>query len=161
MLKRKNVKSNITTVPALFLCIHCTHNEHYCKIVVQIFVFAMYHYGHKNEAIPITYIESFSGSQYELEFQRSIHQPEEYWAKIAEDVVWTKKWDKVLDDSASPFTKWFVGGRLSLCFNAVDRHVDEGRGGQKALVWDSPITGGKSQITYAELKSKVRLIFPL
>ena len=122
----------------------------------------MYHNGHENKVIAITYNECcFSGSQYEQEFQRSIHQPEEYWAKIAEDVIWTKKWDKVLDDSASPFMKWFVGGRLSLCFNAVDRHVDEGRGGQKALVWDSPITGGKSQITYAELKSKVRLIFPL
>ena len=65
---------------------------------------------------------TISGCQkYEQEFQQSIKNPEEYWGKIAEDIVWTKKWQKVLDDSASPFTKWFVGGRLSLCYNALGK----------------------------------------
>ena len=72
---------------------------------------------------------TISGCQiYEQEFQQSIKNPEEYWGKIAEDIVWTKKWQKVLDDSASPFTKWFVGGRLSLCYNALGkiayRHIN-------------------------------------
>ena len=94
-------------------------------------------------------------SLYDQEFKKSLQHPEEYWAKIAEDIIWTKKWKKVLDHSNSPFTKWFVGGRLSLCYNAVDRHIDEGRSNQRAFVWDSPITGKKSTITYIELKSKV------
>ena len=72
---------------------------------------------------------TISGCQkYEQEFQQSIKNPEEYWGKIGEDIVWTKKWQKVLDDSASPFTKWFVGGRLSLCYNALGkiayRHIN-------------------------------------
>ena len=73
--------------------------------------------------------------------------------------MWTKKWDKVLDNSAEPFTKWFPGGRLSLCYNAVDRHVDEGRGDTKALIWDSPITSQKSDLTYAQLKEQVSFEF--
>ena len=60
-----------------------------------------------------------------------------------------------LSYSAPPFTKWFPGGRLSLCYNAVDRHVDEGRGETKALIWDSPITNQKSQLTYSQLKDNV------
>ena len=61
----------------------------------------------------------------------------------------------MLDNSNSPFTKWFPGGELSVCYNAVDRHVDEGHGDQPALVWDSPITGNKDTVTYAQLQDKV------
>ena len=92
---------------------------------------------------------------YDKEFKQSIENPSEYWAKIAEETIWSKKWDKVLDDGNSPFTKWFPGGRLSLCYNAVDRHVDEGRGQTKALVWDSPITNQKSVRNYSELQMNV------
>jgi len=84
--------------------------------------------------------------------QRSLQNPEEYWAEIAENTIWTKKWNKVLDNSNPPFARWFEGGELSICYNAVDRHVDEGHGDQKALVWDSPITGNKATITYNELQ---------
>ncbi len=89
------------------------------------------------------------------EYKDSLAKPQEYWGQIAEDIVWTRKWDQVLDDTKSPFTKWFVGGKLSLCYNAVDRHVDEGRGQTKALVWDSPITGQKSVRTYKDLQTNV------
>ena len=75
---------------------------------------------------------------------------------MAQDVVWTQKWDQVCDHRDPPFTRWFTGGRLSLCYNAVDRHVDEGRGSSKAIVWDSPITNQKSSLTYSELQDKVR-----
>ena len=97
-------------------------------------------------------------SSYQIEYKKSIENPSDYWAKIAEEVVWTRKWDRVMDDSRSPFTKWFVGGRLSLCYNAVDRHVDEGRGQTPAIIWDSPITKQKSTTTYAQLQQNVSLL---
>lgn len=62
---------------------------------------------------------------------------------------------QVMDNSNSPFTKWFPGGELSVCYNAVDRHVDEGFGEQPALIWDSPITNSKDTVTYAQLQDKV------
>lgn len=97
------------------------------------------------------------GPNYDSIYARSISNPTEFWGEIAENTVWSKKWDKVMDDSRAPFTKWFVGGQLSLCYNAVDRHVDEGRGGQTALIWDSPITQQKSKLTYCELQRKVSI----
>ena len=60
-----------------------------------------------------------------------------------------------MDNSNPPFTKWFPGGELSVCYNAVDRHVDEGFGEQPALIWDSPITSSKDTVTYAQLQDKV------
>ena len=92
-------------------------------------------------------------------YKKSLENPTDYWANVAEDIVWTKKWDQVLDNTAPPFTKWFPGGRLSLCYNAVDRHVDEGRGQTNAIIWDSPITGQKSTRTYAQLKDNVSKLF--
>ena len=96
------------------------------------------------------------GQPYRTAFKRALDEPQEFWGEIAEDIVWTKKWERVLDDSKSPFTKWFPGGELSVCYNAVDRHVDEGRGGNKALIWDSAITGNKKTWTYQELLKEVR-----
>ena len=92
---------------------------------------------------------------YKIHLEKSLKNPEEYWGEIASNIVWTKKWDKVLDNSNSPFVKWFVDGELSLCYNAVDRHVDEGFGDQTALIWDSPITGAKRLISYRELQDSV------
>ena len=92
---------------------------------------------------------------YKIHLEKSLKNPEEYWGEIASNIVWTKKWGKVLDNSNSPFVKWFVDGELSLCYNAVDRHVDEGFGDQTALIWDSPITGAKRQISYRELQDSV------
>ena len=103
--------------------------------------------------------ESSSGSyyseKYQQELNRSLTSPEDYWGEISENTVWSRKWDKVLDNSNPPFVKWFVGGELSMCYNAVDRHVDEGHGAQTALVWDSPITGSKRLISFSELQSEV------
>ena len=81
--------------------------------------------------------------------------PEGFWAEAAEDVRWIKKWDKVLDNPKENFYTWFEGGEMNTCFNAVDRHVEEGRGDQLALIYDSPITGKQKKFTYSELKAKV------
>ncbi len=87
---------------------------------------------------------------------RSLEDPDGFWGEIAEDIIWTKKWDKVLDSSNAPFYRWFVGGECNTCYNAVDRHVDEGRGDQAAIIYDSPIIGGVIKtLTYSELKDAV------
>ena len=100
-------------------------------------------------------LSSYKSSQYEAELARSLASPEDYWAEMAANTVWTRKWDRVIDDSSSPFTRWFPGGELSVCYNAVDRHVDEGHGEQAALIWDSPITGSKERISYGQLQERV------
>ena len=87
---------------------------------------------------------------------RSLSEAEAFWAEAAEDIHWYKKWDKVLDDSNPPFYRWFTGGEVNTCYNTVDRHVEEGRGDQLALIYDTPITGEPTQkITFRELQHKV------
>jgi propionyl-CoA synthetase len=89
--------------------------------------------------------------KYEDIFQRSIKDPEGFWADAAESITWYKKWDKVLDDSNPPFYRWFAGGEMNTCFNAVDRHVENRRGDQVAIIHDSPVTDQIQKITYKEL----------
>ena len=57
-------------------------------------------------------------------FESSIKTPDVFWAKAAEDLFWYKKWDKVLDDSNKPFCRWFTGGIVNTCYNALDYHVE-------------------------------------
>ena len=93
---------------------------------------------------------------YDAAYARSIDDPEGFWGEAAEALVWTKKWDKVLDDAAAPVYRWFAGGELNTCYNCLDRHVDEGNGGRTALIYDSPVTGGqKRQYTYEQLRDEV------
>src|SRR6516165_11291565 len=63
-------------------------------------------------------------------YSRSLREPERFWAEAAEALHWERRWDRVLDDSRPPFYRWFRGGRLSTCYNALDVHVDRGRGRQ-------------------------------
>ncbi|HRY25887.1 MAG TPA: propionyl-CoA synthetase [Geminicoccaceae bacterium] len=84
-------------------------------------------------------------------YERSLERPDEFWAEAAEALHWDRRWDRVLDDSRAPFYRWFAGGRLNTCYNAVDRHVRAGRGAQPAIIHDSPVTGTKRVITYGEL----------
>lgn len=84
----------------------------------------------------------FLGDRYREQFRQSISNPTEYWAKVAENTVWTKKFNKVVENPESPFARWFPGGRLSMCYNAVDRHVDEGRGHQVLLHWSHVVSYG-------------------
>ena len=93
---------------------------------------------------------------YDAAYARSIDDPEGFWGDAAEALVWTKKWDKVLDDSGAPVYRWFTGGELNTCYNCLDRHVDEGNGARTALIYDSPVTGGtKRSYTYEQLRDEV------
>ena len=92
---------------------------------------------------------------YKETYKLSMEHPEEFWEKAAENIVWDKKWDQVLDDSDAPFYHWFKGGMLNTCYNAVDRHVDEGRADQTAIIYDSPVTDTKQSYTFRELQDEV------
>jgi propionyl-CoA synthetase len=70
-------------------------------------------------------------------------------------VHWYKKWDKVLDDSNKPFYRWFKGGEINTAYNALDLHIDEGRGSQAALIYDSPVTDTIKTFTYSQLRDEV------
>nr|XP_018671713.1 acyl-CoA synthetase short-chain family member 3, mitochondrial isoform X2 [Ciona intestinalis] len=92
---------------------------------------------------------------YKTNYERSLKDTSAYWAEAAENLVWTKKWDKVIDNSNSPFTKWFTGGEISHCYNCIDRHVDEGNGDRVAIIHDSPVTDTIQNFTYNELLKQV------
>ncbi|MEL7116325.1 MAG: AMP-binding protein, partial [Pseudomonadota bacterium] len=81
--------------------------------------------------------------------------PEAFWAEAAEAVDWTKAPVKVLDDSKAPLYTWFADAEGNTCYNAVDRHVEAGRGDQAAIIHDSPVTDSKTTITYSELQDRV------
>jgi propionyl-CoA synthetase len=87
--------------------------------------------------------------------RRSIENPTEFWAEAAEGIDWEQRWDRVLDDSNAPIYRWFAGGKLNTCHNAVDRHVAAGRGDQAAIIYDSPVTDTKRSISYSELRDQV------
>ena len=91
-------------------------------------------------------------------YQASLSDPQRFWGEIAEDIHWTRKWDTVLDDSNPPHYRWFAGGELNTCYNALDRHVENGRGDQAALIYDSPVTGNTVKTySYAELRDETAL----
>ena len=93
--------------------------------------------------------------KYDDLYKRSLEDPEAFWGEAAEEITWYKKWDKVLDDSNPPFYRWFVGGEMNTCYNCLDRHADNGRGDQVALIYDSPVTNTIQKFTYSELRDKV------
>lgn len=70
-----------------------------------------------------------------------------FWAKEAEELEWFKKWDKVLDDSNKPFFKWFVGAKVNIVHNAIDRHLKTYRKNKLALIWESE--DGKEHRTFS------------
>jgi len=92
---------------------------------------------------------------YDTIYQQSLDDPEQFWGKAAEDICWYKKWDKVLDDSNPPFYRWFSGALVNTCYNALDVHVENGRGDRIALIYDSPVTDTIRRITYSELLDEV------
>ena len=94
-------------------------------------------------------------SRFDDVYRRSLEQREEFWAEAAQAIDWTEPWTRVLDDSRAPFYRWFSGGRLNTCYNALDRHVERGRADQLALIYDSPVTGTTKTFTYLELRESV------
>ncbi len=93
--------------------------------------------------------------EYKALHDRSVQDPNGFWAEAAKGIYWNRRWDTVLDDSEAPVYRWFKGGKLNTCFNAVDRHVREGRGDTDAIIYDSPVTNTKARYTYRELQSEV------
>jgi len=86
---------------------------------------------------------------------RSLADPNSFWSEAAAGLQWDKPWDRVLDDSAPPMYRWFTGGELNTCYNALDRHADGQRADQMALIHDSAATGEVRRFTYAELRDQV------
>jgi propionyl-CoA synthetase len=93
--------------------------------------------------------------RYAEAFHRSLADPEGFWGEAAKDIEWYTAPTVVLDASNPPFYHWFADGVLNTCFNALDRHVRDGRGGQAALIYDSPVTGTQRTYTYDELLAEV------
>ncbi len=93
--------------------------------------------------------------EYEKAYKESIQDPGSFWGRAAEKLKWYERWDTVLDDSNKPFYRWFKGGEINTCYNAIDRHVEEGRGDQYAMIYDSPVTDTVEKYTYSQLKERV------
>lgn len=81
-------------------------------------------------------VEAANIKEYTELYQRSITDREGFWAEQAENLDWFKKWDRVLDDSNPPFFKWFVGGKINIVHNAIDRHLTTWRRNKLALIWE-------------------------
>jgi propionyl-CoA synthetase len=88
---------------------------------------------------------------YREQYQRSLADPNGFWAEAATAVNWIRRPATVLDDSAAPLYRWYTGATMNTCFNALDRHVAAGRGDQPALIHDSPVTGTRRSYDYTEL----------
>jgi propionyl-CoA synthetase len=93
--------------------------------------------------------------EYERQYRQSLEAPESFWAEAARDLHWDAPFTRVLDGGTAPLYRWFAGGALNTCYNAVDLHVEQGRGEQRALVYDSPVTGVKQTLSYHELQDRV------
>uniref|UniRef100_A0A8V0YE25 Acyl-CoA synthetase short-chain family member 3, mitochondrial n=1 Tax=Gallus gallus TaxID=9031 RepID=A0A8V0YE25_CHICK len=96
--------------------------------------------------------------QYGEVFRSSVAEPEKVWGAAAELIQWSRPWARVLERRGPGSDSWFVGGELNICYNAVDRHVENGRGDHIAIIYDSPVTNTKEKITYKELLEQPRLI---
>ena len=88
-------------------------------------------------------------------YHESVQNPEKFWQNVSEDIFWFKKPTKILNKSNPPFYKWFEDGVTNTCYNAIDIHIDQGKGDKTALIYDSPITNYKAKFTYNELREKI------
>ena len=98
--------------------------------------------------------DSMSNS-YDAVYAVSLDDPNRFWGSVAESIQWDRRWDSVRDDTNPPFYRWFAGGELNTCYNALDVHIERGRGKQTALVYDSPVTDTVRRYTYSELRDDV------
>src|SRR5450631_908223 len=109
---------------------------------------------HQETTLACTWVVVYRGvavGEYLRVWEQSLSDPQEFWADAARGIEWFRQPQVILDDSHAPHYRWFVGGELNTCFNAVDRHVNAGRGDQTALICDSPVTGVKENFTFDEL----------
>ena len=99
-------------------------------------------------------------SSYAKTYQRWQSDPKAFWAEAAQDIDWIRPWDHVYA-KVDGLDRWFVGAECNTCWNAVDRHVAAGHGARQALIYDSPLTGGKQRFTYAGLQDEVATLAAL
>lgn len=106
-----------------------------------------------DKSLPLTTLE------YENAYSRSVSADpkirDAFWAEAAEGIDWHKPYHRVLDVTRPPFYKWFAGGELNTCYNALDRHVENGRGEQAAVIYESPMTGTTLSLSYKEMTDLV------
>ncbi|KAJ8007088.1 hypothetical protein DPEC_G00113940 [Dallia pectoralis] len=98
---------------------------------------------------------STTNKTYEEVFGTARDDPESFWSQAAQNITWFEPWSQTLDKEDVVFPKWFVGGELNVCHNAVDRHIENGRGDQTAIIYDSPVTNTKQSITFRQLQEQV------
>ena len=98
---------------------------------------------------------AMSNGAYAAAYAQSLSDPDTFWGDAARAIEWMTPPTTVLDASNPPFYRWFTGASLNTCFNALDRHVRDGRGDQIAMYYDSPVTGTKASFTYAALLDQV------
>ncbi len=94
-----------------------------------------------------------SRRQYDEMYRESIDRPEEFWGKIAGELHWLRKWDRVLEWKP-PFAKWFVGGRANASYNCLDFQIERGRGNKTAILWEGE-NGEVRKVTYEQLRQDV------
>ena len=94
--------------------------------------------------IPIFKEVDLRGKYKEI-YDSSIKNKESFWKEVSENVFWYKKPSKILNSDNPPFYKWFEDGITNTCYNALDYHIDQGRGEKIAIIYDSPITGDKKK----------------
>ena len=92
--------------------------------------------------------------EYEALYKQSIEDPEKFWAEAARELHWFEPWDKVLEWNL-PWAKWFVGGKINLSYNCVDRHALGARANKTAIIWEGE-PGEIRRLTYAELHAEVQ-----
>ncbi len=97
---------------------------------------------------------SVTPESYKELYQKSIQDPEAFWADVASELHWFKPWDTVLDESEKPFFKWFSGGTTNIAYNCIDRHLDGPSRNKAALIWEGE-PGDSRVLTYFDLYREV------
>lgn len=100
-------------------------------------------------------MSNHSMNSYANEFRRSIDHPETFWAEQARRIPWFKEPERILEYDEANHARWFGDGELNIAYAALDYHVEQGRGEQPALLWDSPVTDSKRTLNYREMRDQV------
>jgi acetyl-CoA synthetase len=107
-----------------------------------------------NEKLYPTRAKITNGEKLQQEWQKSINNPQEYWAEKAKAIDWIKKWDTILDDTNPPFYQWFKGGTLNITYNTLDRHIKTPKKDKLAYIWEGEL-GETKTYTYQQLYTEV------
>jgi propionyl-CoA synthetase len=99
-----------------------------------------------------------SATRYSESYARWQRDPHGFWEEAAREIDWIEPARAVFDPEFGPYGRWFPGGVVNTCWNALDRHVKAGRGEQAALIYDSPVTGVKQSVSYADMLAEVQAV---